>query len=628
MADEGFKRKLAAIFSADAEGYSRLMGQDEEATVRTITEYRVIIAEQVKQHEGRVVDSPGDNIFAEFASVVDALKCAVQTQKEIAKQNEGLPENRKMQFRIGVNLGDVVQEGDRIYGDGVNVAARIESLAEPGGICISRTAYDQVKKKLRLGYEYLGEHVVKNIDEPVRVYRVLTEPEHAGVVIGEKTAAGKRWRRLAYASVVCLVVVAGGLIAWNVYLQKSKRVDPASIDKMAFPLPDKPSIAVLPFNNMTGDAEKEYIADGITEQLTTVLSKSPRLFVVSRNSTFTYKDKPAKAREVSQDLGVRYVLEGSIQKAGDKLRVTAQLIDALKGYHLWAENYDRTMEDLFSVQDEIAQKIFTSMHIELAAGEWDWAASTPSKNFEAYLNCLKGIDLYQKFKFSEAQQLFQAAIDKDPNYLAPVEWLVACNIMQAGFGPSENRKEALRQAYIYAKKAISINAASEYAHMFLGVTYLNQRKYEEALKESDLAISLNPNSAIVARNHSFVLRSIGRYEDSIEMAKKAMRLDPLSKDPRYAHELAAAYFSNRDFDHAKAEYEKALKLNPDFMTSYIGLTATYSLLGMDEKAHAAAEQLLRLNPNLSLKDLRKSMPYKDPADIDLLIDGLQKAGLN
>ena len=628
MADEGFKRKLTSILSADAVGYSRLMGEDEEATIQILTEYRDAITALVNQHKGRVVDSPGDNVLAEFASVVDALRCAVETQKQIAERNADLPENRRMLFRIGVNLGDIVDEAGRIYGDGVNIAARLEGLAEPGGICISHTAFDQVKGKLGVGYQYLGEHSVKNIVEPVRVYRVLTAPEHAGVVIGEKAAAGKRWRRLAYAAVVCLVVVGGGLTAWNVYLQKSKKVDPASIDKMAFPLPDKPSIAVLPFNNMTGDAEKEYIADGITEQITTVLSKSPRLFVVSRNSTFTYKDKPAKAREVSQDLGVRYVLEGSIQKAGDKLRVTAQLIDALKGYHLWAENYDRTMEDLFSVQDEIAQKIFTSMHIELAAGEFDWAsAASPSKNFEAYLNCLKGIDLYQKFKFSEAQQLFQAAIEKDPSYISPVEWLVACNIMQATYGPAADRQEAVKQAYIYAKKALSMNAASEYAHMFLGAVYLRQKKYEEALKESELAVSLNPNSAIIARNHSFVLRCIGRYEDSIEMAKKAMRLDPLSKDPRYAHELGAAYFYNRDFDHAKAEYEKTLKIDPDFLSSYIGLTATYSLLGMDEKAHAAAEQLLRLDPNLSLKDLRRSMPYKDPADTDLLIDGLQKAGL-
>ena len=225
----------------------QLMEEDEEATIRTITEYRKIITEQVKQHEGRVVDSPGDNVLAEFASVVDALKCAVQTQEKIAGQNENLPESRKMEFRIGVNLGDVAEEGDRIYGDGVNVAARIESLADPGGICISRTAYDQVRKKLELGYEYLGEHSVKNIDEPVRVYRVLTAPEHAGVVIGEKTVSGKKWRRLAFAAGMCLIVVAGGLTVWNIYLHKTRSLKPASVEKMAFPLPEKPSIAVLPF---------------------------------------------------------------------------------------------------------------------------------------------------------------------------------------------------------------------------------------------------------------------------------------------------------------------------------------------------------------------------------------------
>ena len=627
MVEKGFKRKLAAILSADVKGYSRLMGDDEEATIHTITEYREIIAEQVKQHEGRVVDSPGDNVLAEFASVVDALKCAVQTQEKIAEQNENLPENRKMEFRIGVNLGDVAEEGDRIYGDGVNVAARIESLADPGGICISRTAYDQVRKKLTLGYEYLGEHAVKNIDEPVRVYRVLTAPEHAGVVIGEKRVSGKKWRRLAYAAGICLIVVAGGLTAWNLYLQKSKRIEPADINKMAFPLPDKPSIAVLPFDNMTGDDEKEYIADGITEQITTVLSKSPRVFVVARSSTFTYKDKSAKVQEVSQDLGVRYVLEGSIQKTRDKLRVTAQLIDAIKGHHVWAEHYDRSMENLFSVQDEIAQKIFKSMHIKLAVGEWDRWASIPSKNLEAYLNCLKGLDRFKKFKFSEAEQLFKAAVELDPTYVAPVNWLAACKYSQAMFGPSSGRRQALKQAYIYAKKALSMNESSEGAHMILGLIYNMQRKYEEAFKELELARSLEPNSATVARNYSFVLRSIGRYDDAVEMATKAKRLDPLSRSPRYSHELGSAYFFNREFDRAAVEYEKALKLNPDFMTSYIGLTAIYSLLGMDEKAHAAAEQVLRLNPNFSIEALRKSLPFKDPADIDLMIDALQKAGL-
>jgi adenylate cyclase len=552
---------------------------------------------------------------------VDAVKCSVETQKEMSERNADLPENRRMSFRIGVNLGDIVEEDDRIYGDGVNIAARIEGLAEGGGICISGTAYDQLKNKLELGYQYLGEHSVKNIAVPVRVYKVLMEPEAAGKVIGEKRKI-KRWMTVAAA-----VVILIGLAGWYLYIEQSKRIDPAAIDKMAFSLPDKPSIAVLPFDNMMGDDEKEYIADGITEQITTALSKSPRLFVVSRKSAFSYKGKPVKIQEVSQDLGVRYVLEGSIQKTGAKLRVTAQLIDAVKGQHLWAENYDRSIENLFSVQDEIAQKIFKSMHIKLAVGEWDRLASNPSKNLEAYLKYLKGVDRYEKFKFSEAQQLFQTAIELDPTYVSPVIWLAVCNYMQAYFGPSSGSRQALKQAYKYSKKALSMDDSIADAHMILGVIYLMQRKYEEALKESELAISLNPNRAIVARNHSYILRSIGRYDDSIKMAKKAIRLDPLTSDPRYSYALGSAYLLNRNFDSAVAEYEKALKLNPDYMFCYIGLTVAYSSLSMDEKAHAAAEQLLRLNPNFSIEVFRKVLPNKDPADKDFLIGGLQKAGL-
>ena len=620
MTDEGFKRKLTAILSADVEGYSRLMGEDEDATIKTLTAYRDLMTTLIEKHRGRVVDSPGDNLLAEFGSVVDAVRCSVEIQEELRVRNAELPENKRMQFRIGINLGDVVQEGERIYGDGVNIAARVEGLAEGGGICISGTVYDSIKNKLSLTYESLGEHTVKNITEPVRVYRMRVGPEAA---VQPKP---KQWRKAALAALIVLIVAAGAFTIWNFYF-RPPTIEPASVEKMAFPLPDKPSIAVLPFDNMTGDDEKEYIADGITEQITTVLSKSPRVFVVARKSTFSYKGKPVKIHEVSQDLGVRYVLEGSIQKTGAKLRVTAQLIDAIKGHHVWAEHYDRSMENLFSVQDEIAQKVFESMHIKLAVGEWDRFASYPSKNLEAYLKYLKGFDRYQKFKFSEAQQLFKAAIDLDPTYVAPVIMLAASKWWQAFLGPSSGRRQAIKQAYIYSKRALSMNESNDDAHTILGSIYLMQRKYDEALKELELAISLNPNSANNARNYSLVLRSIGRYDDAIEMATKAKRLDPLSREPRLSHALGSAYFYKRDFDRAAVEYEKALKLNPDFMTSYIGLAATYSLLGMDEKAHAAAEQLLRLNPNFSIEAFRKSLPFKDPADIDLVIGALQKAGL-
>ena len=318
MADEGFKRKLTAILSADVAGYSRLMGDNEEATVRTITAYREVLCTLIQQHNGRVIDSQGDNLLAEFVSVVDAVQSAVDVQKEINTRNKPLPKNRRMQFRIGINLGDVIEDENRIYGNGVNIAARIESLAEEGGICISRNVYDQVKNKLNFVYEYLGEHAVKNISELVRVYRVET-----------------------------------GLKPNTFYGEKKVK------------LPEKPSIAVLPFTNMSGDMEQEYFSDGITEDLITDLSKISALFVIARNSVFTYKGKAVNVEEVGKELGVKYILEGSVRKAGDRVRISAQLVDATTGGHLWAERYDREFKNIFTLQDEVTQKIVSILAVKL-----------------------------------------------------------------------------------------------------------------------------------------------------------------------------------------------------------------------------------------------------------------------
>jgi adenylate cyclase len=309
MSEERAMRKLSGILSADAVGYSRLMQEDEASTILTLADRKELMANLIQQYRGRVVDAPGDNLLAEFGSVVDATECSVKIQQELKAKNAKLPDNRKMEFRIGVNLGDVVEDGEKIYGDGVNVAARLEGLADGSGICISRNVYDQVKGKLQLGYEYLGEHTVKNITEPVRVYRVLMEPEAAGKVIGEKRFLGRFSRKTAMAAIIGLVIVAGGLIGWNIYLQQSKKVEPASLDKLAYPLPDNPSIAVLPFDNMSADPEQEYFSDGITEEIITALAKVPNIFVIARNSTFAYKGKPVKIKQVSEELGVRYVLE-------------------------------------------------------------------------------------------------------------------------------------------------------------------------------------------------------------------------------------------------------------------------------------------------------------------------------
>jgi len=310
MATEDFKRKLTAILSADVKGYSRLMGEDEEATVRTITAHRKVITSVIEKYRGRVVDSPGDNILAEFVSVVDAVQSAVEIQEVIRAKNAELPEERRMEFRIGVNLGDVIQEGERIYGDGVNIAARVEGLAEPGGICISGSAYEQIENKLALGYDYIGEHTVKNIVKPIRVYRVPTGPETLQKVTEEKRPA-PGWQRAALAVVIALLVVAGGVAIWKSYRPSTPPMGAASVEKMAFPLPDKPSLAVMPFDNLSGDSSQDYFSDGITETIITALSKVSNLFVIARNSTFTYKNKPVKVQQVADELGFRGLETGS-----------------------------------------------------------------------------------------------------------------------------------------------------------------------------------------------------------------------------------------------------------------------------------------------------------------------------
>jgi len=328
MEQESTTRKLAAILSADVKEYSRLMSQDERGTIRTLTAYKEAMSKLIEEYKGRVVDAPGDNLLAEFGSVVDAVNCSVEIQRDLAERNADLPPSRQMEFRIGINLGDVVEEEKRIYGDGVNIAARVEGLADGGGICISGNVHEQVKNKLGLEYEYLGEQSVKNIPEPVGVYRILSFPGAA-----------------------------------------AHREDSNVVEKMAYPLPDKPSIAVLPFVNMSKDPEQEFFCDGITEEIITALSSIRELFVISRNSSFVYKGKSIKVQQVSRELGVRYVLEGSVRKVGNRVRITAQLIDATTGNHLWADRYDRDLEDIFALQDEITMKIITELQVNLTAGE-------------------------------------------------------------------------------------------------------------------------------------------------------------------------------------------------------------------------------------------------------------------
>jgi len=624
MAEEGFERKLAAILSADVEGYSRLMDDDEEATVRTLTSYRSTISNLVQQYSGSVVDSPGDNILAEFKSVVDAVNCAVKIQRDIAGQNAELPDERKMQFRIGVNLGDVIDEKERKYGDGVNIAARIESLSEAGGICVSHSAYDQIKNKLKLGYEYLGEHKVKNIREPVKAYRVLMAPEFEGKLIGfDKKASNNRWIWVAAAAVIVAVV---GLGIWQFYSRRPS-VEPASVENMAFPLPDKPSIAVLPFDNMSDDPKQEYFSDGITEEIITALSKTPKMLVIARNSTFSYKGKAVKIKQVAEELGVRYVLEGSVRKTEGKVRITAQLIDAKTGHHLWAERYDRDLKDIFDIQDEITKKIITALMVQLTEGESARILDRQTNNIQAFMKILEGSGYFGEDKYSEGMKCFEEAISLDPQSASAHGWLSWAHLMNVWFGPSATRKQSLKKAFELAEKCKALDDTHGGCYGALSHAYLMKRDYDKAISEGKRSVELNPNTSKYAVNYGWALRSVGRYEDALLEYERALRLNPLDKARPLEH-ICTTYNMMRRHEEAIETCKKVIELAPRSLPSYINLAVAYIELDQMDEAREAADKVLKINPNLSLVSLEKSLPYKNKADRDLIVNGLRKAGLN
>ena len=630
MVQEGFKRKLTAVLSADAVGYSRLMAEDEAATVKTIATYREIMSSLIKQHRGRVVDSPGDNVLAEFSSVVDAVQCAVAVQTEIQTRNAELSDDRRMEFRIGINLGDVIDEEDRIYGDGVNIAARLEALADPGGICVSKTAFDQIETKLPLGYEYLGEQSVKNIPKPVGAYRVLMKPEAVGKVIGEKRFLGKFSRKMAIAAIIVLLVVAGGLVGWNVYLQQSKKVEPASLEKMALPLPDKPSIAVLPLKNVSGDPEQDYIADGITENIINVFSKNPELFVIASNSVFTYKGKAVKVQQVSEDLGVRYVLEGSVQKSDNQVRIHAQLIDAIKGIHLWAESYDRNFEDLFALQDEITKNILMELQVKLTWGET--AKTFETKNLKAWEYSIKGLHLFynsSKGDNAKAAELLNKAIELDSDYVLPLVLLGWVRWQEGLYGWNRSPADSFRQAFELGQRALEINENESMVYSLFSTLYYGQRQYDKAISAGEKAIALSPNDPLAHAILGSTKKYAGRFEEAIKESERAIRLQPYYPD-WYLRDLCVSYYYAGRYEDAVLALNQALNRSEKQKSNYgfhIVLALNYIQLGKEKQARYHAEEALKLNPEFNLEVARRTSPYKDPAHVEKQIADLRKVGI-
>jgi adenylate cyclase len=565
-------------------------------------------------------------VWAEFASVVDAVGSAVEIQKELTAKNEELPENRRMEFRIGINLGDVIVEGERIYGDGVNIAARIEGIAEGGGVSISGTAYDQIGKKLPLGYQFLGEQTVKNIEKPVRVYRVLMEPEVAGMVIGEEKAKLKGWQLAAVAAAILVMgTLAVGL--WSFYLLPSPPpAEVSSVEKMATPLPAKASIAVLPFKNLSGDAKQEYFSDGLTNDIITDLSKFRELFVIASNTVFTYKGKPVKVKDVGRELGVRYVLEGSVQRASQMVRINAQLTDATAGHHLWAERYDRELKDLFAVQDEIVQTIVATLAVKLTRLEQDRAFARPTSNLEAYDYVLRGWEYESRSTPSanfEAQQMFQRAIELDPRYASAYVGLGNTHLNAYLDGSTEFPGQALEQAHDLAQKALSLDESNAAAHALLGDVYSRWAQYDLAIRELERAIELNPNDwkSYVVRGR--VLLWSSRPDEAIRSLETASRFNPNMKTGLVA--LGLAYYLKGRYDESIRTLERGAGRMRDTVWSHIVLAAAYAQSGRSEDAARAAATVLRLHPFFEVDSFGTA--FRNPADRASIAEGLHKAGL-
>jgi adenylate cyclase len=621
------ERRLAAILSADVVGYSRLMAEDEAATIRTLSDYREEVGMLVRQRRGRVVDFTGDNFLAEFPTALDATHCAVEIQRVLAARNADLPSERRMQFRIGIHLGDVTVEGDRIYGDGVNIAARLEGLAEPGGVCVSRTVHEQVRTKLALPFEDLGEQTVKNIAEPVHVYRVQWTAQETP---RKTTPAKNRKPAIAATALIVLGLTAFGL--WKIAIGPDS---PTATDER-FLVPGfgtKPAIAVLPFDNLSGDPEQEYFADGMAEELITRLSTEADFPVISRNSSFTYKGKAVDVKQVSRELGVRYVVEGSVRKAGGRVRITAQLIDAASGAHLWAETYDRELRDLFEIQDEITEAIAGSIGFPLIASEARRAMGKDRRDLDAYDSGMQGfwhmIQITQEDN-RKARALFEKAIALNPqnrhasSAFANLAWTHYADIL---FQWTDSPAELLREQFRAGEQCVKLNSANASCHWVLAWAHSLSGQREEALYAAQLAVQLYPSAAPFHQTLGLFLSITGEPDAGIAHQEKAMRFSPRAPATSYyLHCIALGHFAAERYEEAVHWELEALQRTPDYWISLGTLASTYAHLGRMDEAKATLDRMLNANPHASAEAFRMIFSIADAAFIDSWLGGLRQAG--
>jgi len=578
------ERRLAAILAADMVGYTRMMRADEASTLRRLTTLREeVLRPLIATFRGRIVKLMGDGFLVEFASAVDAIDCAVGWQAAVTQHEAEREEVDRITFRIGVNLGDVVVEGEDIYGDGVNVAARLEGLAEPGGICLSGDAYRQVRGKVKAGFEDLGERAVKNLAEPLKVYRVTAAERLPGKVPAMTTP---------------------------------------------LPLPDKPSIAVLPLVNMSGHPEQEYFADGITEDIITALSRFRALFVMARTSSFVFKGRSVTAQDVGRELGVRYVVEGSVRRAGERLRITVQLIDATTGGHLWAERYDRDLSDIFAVQDEVTGTIVATLAERLSIQDQEHAKRKRPENLQAYDYVLQAKSLIADSQEinRRSRVLYEKAIELDPACAPAYSGLANTHIFDWTSGWSESSEHSITEAFDYTKKALALDGSDSTSHCRMAVIQLFRNKHEEAKLHLRRALSINPNDADAFVYQGLLFTYLGRPEEAIDALTEARRLNPYHR-AFYLWFVGLAYYMNRQYERAIEPLKDAIERSPNFVAPHRHLAACYGQLGRIEEARAEFAAIRKLDPDLTIASVTSKTAYKYPADLEHYLDGLRKAGL-
>jgi len=583
LASEGVRRRLTAILAADVAGYSQLMGADETGTVRDLKAHQAILLPMVSEFGGRIIDTAGDGILAEFASVVKALECAVAIQKTMAERTAAVDQVRRMQWRIGVNIGDVIFDEARIYGDGINVAARLEGIAEPGGVCVSEDAYRQTRGKVNAEFIDIGEQSLKNIARPVRAYKVMLG--------GSRTMAAAE-----------------------------------------VPLPSKPSIAVLPFQNISGDPAQEYFADGMVEEIITALSRTRRLFVVARNSSFTYKGRAVGVKQIGRELGVRYVLEGSVRKAANRVRITGQLIDASTGVHMWAERFDSALEDIFDLQDQVTVKVVTAIVPEIERAEIDRAKRKPTESLDAYEYFLRGMaSFYQGTRnaIDDALQLFQKAIALDPGFSSAHGMAAWCHVQRKSYGWTKDRAQESAAIERLARLAIRLGKDDPIA-LYTGGYALTQvqDQLETGAAMIDRALALDPNLSAAWHLSGWVRIYLCEPETAIEQFMHVMRLSPL--DPFLfgtQHGMAAAHFLASRYDEASSWAEKVLRGHPNYLPGLRMSAASNAFAGRLADAQKTMARLRQIDPGLRVADLNDVVPFRRPEDFARYVEGLRRAGL-